>query len=118
MALDVSYSEQILGAAIFDLSGLPKDYYVSNESTDISWVQTIFQALGLQALLNSSFQLKEFHNALVQGAHFHAIIVRQSTCYVALLLRQNDVLVSEELIQWASQFDPYSLAHDIRFSIM
>ncbi|NJL42104.1 MAG: hypothetical protein HC899_39840 [Leptolyngbyaceae cyanobacterium SM1_4_3] len=52
----MSYFDRVLGAAIFDLSGLPKDYYISAESADISWVQTIFQALGLQGLLTTSFQ--------------------------------------------------------------
>lgn len=112
----MSYSDQLLGAAIFDLSGLPKDYYISTESADIIWVQTIFQALGLQVLLNSAFRLHGFRHAVIHGAHFHAIIVRQASCYVALLIRQSDALIPEELIQWAIGLEPAALATDPRFS--
>lgn len=115
-AFSVSYLDQILGAAIFDLTGLPKDYYISTETVDISWVQSIFQALGLQALLTSSFQLKDFRHAVIHGAHFHAIVIRQTECYVALLIRQNDALIPEDLIEWALTFDPVLLADDPRFS--
>lgn len=115
-AVSVSYLDQILGAAVFDLNGLPRDYYISTESADISWVQSIFQALGLQALLTSSFQLKDFRHAVIQGAYFHAIVIRQANCYAALLIRQNDALISEDLIQWALSFDPALLGNDPRFS--
>lgn len=111
----VSYSDQILGAAIFDLNGLPREYFVSTENADISWVQTIFQALGLQALLNSTFQLADFHHAIIDGAHFHALIIRRSDCHIALLIHQNDAILSEEVIQWASHFDPQTLSSDRRF---
>jgi hypothetical protein len=115
-AFSVSYLDQISGAAIFDLSGLPKEYYISADSADISWVQTIFQALGLQALLTSSFQLARFHHAVIHGGHFHAVVIRQPECYVALLIRHNDVLIPEDLIHWAIDFDPLTLANDPRFS--
>lgn len=104
-----------MGAAIFDLSGLPKEYFVPTDSSDISWVQTIFQALGLQALLTSAFQLEEFRHAIVHGAHFHAIIVRQTDCHVALLLQHNGAMLSEAAIDWAIHFNPISLAADPRF---
>ena len=112
----MSYLDRVLGAAIFDLSGLPKDYYISTESADISWVQTIFQALGLQSLLTSSFQLEGFRHAVIHGVHCHAIIVRQSNCYVALLVKQTDGLISEDLAHWANGFDPDDLADDPRFN--
>jgi hypothetical protein len=111
----VSYSDQVFGAAIFDLNGLPREYFVSAESADISWVQTIFQALGLQALLSSAFQLADFRHAIIDGAHFHAIIVRRPDCHVALLIHQNEVILSEEVIQWAINFDPTTLSSDPRF---
>jgi hypothetical protein len=44
----VSYVDFVIGAATFDLSGLPKEYFVTVEGNDISWIQTIFQGLGLQ----------------------------------------------------------------------
>jgi hypothetical protein len=112
----VDYLDRILGAAIFDLSGLPRDYFISNEGADLSWVQTIFQALGLQALLDSSFRLTGFRHALIQSAHFQAVIVRRPDCYLALLVHQNDAPVLEDLIEWATDFDYRILVDDPRFS--
>jgi hypothetical protein len=112
----MSYSDQLLGAAIFDQSGLPKKYYISVETADISWVQTIFQALGIQNLLNVSFQLEEFRYSLIHGTYFHAIIVWQKSRYLALLIQQNEGMISEDMIAWATEFDVAQLASDPRFS--
>jgi hypothetical protein len=112
----VSYFDRVLGAAIFDLSGLPKDYYISAESADISWVQTIFQALGLQGFLTASFQIDGFRHAVIHGVQCHAVIVKQPNCFVAILMQQNDAIVLEDLADWASSFDPATLASDPRFS--
>ncbi len=112
----MSYSDQILGAAVFDPSGLPKDYYIPISNADIGWIQTIFQVLGLQALLNSAFQVEGFRHAVIHGTHFHALIIRKPTCYVALLIQQSNIVISAQLIDWATQFDPASLADDPRFT--
>ncbi|NJO78757.1 MAG: hypothetical protein HC827_09630 [Cyanobacteria bacterium RM1_2_2] len=112
----MSYFDRVLGAAIFDLSGLPKDYYISAESADISWVQTIFQALGLQGLLTTSFQIDGFRHAVIHGAQCHAVIVRRTNCFVAILMRQSDAITSEDLADWANNFDLVTLASDPRFS--
>jgi hypothetical protein len=79
-------TDSIIGAAVFDLSGLPKEYFITAASKDIGWVQTIFQALGLQTLLMSSLQLEGFRYAIIHGADNQAIIVRQKDCYTAVLL--------------------------------
>lgn len=119
------YLDRVLGAAIFDLSGLPRNYYISTANTDISWIQTIFQTLGLQALLKASLQLETFRHAVIHGFHAQAVIVRQQACYVALLIdliepveqiEQANVLVSEDLIQWALNFDPAVLANNPHFN--
>lgn len=115
-ASSVSYLERILGAAIFDENGLPKQYYISVEDADISWVQTIFQTLGIQVLLNSAFQLQGFSHAVIQGTYFHAIIIWRQNRYVALLIRQTEPVISEDVIEWATEFDPTQLATDPRFS--
>jgi hypothetical protein len=61
------YASAIQGAGIFDLSGLPKEYFTTAESTDSDWVQTVFQELGLQALLLSVCQLEDFRYARIYG---------------------------------------------------
>lgn len=113
----VSYSDSIIGAAIFDLSGLPKEYFSTAESSDISWVQTIFQALGLQSLLISSLQLEGFRHAIVHGSDYRAIVVRQKNRYTALLIRQADqAIVSSDFIRWSLDFEPRTLRTHPRFS--
>lgn len=112
----MNYLDRILGAAVFDLSGLPRDYFIASESADLSWVQTIFQTLGLQALLDSSFQLSGFRHALIHSAHFQAVIVQRNDCYLALLVHQKDAPDLDDLIEWAMSFDYRVLAGDPRFS--
>jgi hypothetical protein len=113
----VSYSDSIIGAAVFDLSGLPKEYFSTAESSDVGWVQTIFQALGLQSLLISSLQLEGFRHAIVHGSDYRAIVVRQRNRYTALLVRQADhAIVSSDFIQWSLEFEPKTLRTHPRFS--
>lgn len=115
--LFVFYSDSIIGAAVFDLTGLPKEYFTTAESNDVSWVQTIFQALGLQSLLLSSLRLEGFRHAVVHGAEYRAIVVRQKTRYTALLFRQTDLKeTSEAFIHWSQGFEPKNLRVHSRFS--
>jgi len=107
-----------VGAAIFDMNGLPKEYYTTAESHNMSWVQTIFQALGLRSLLMSSLQLEGFRHATVQGTEFCAVVVKQKVHYMALLLCQQDDLLTEDFIQWIQTFEPANLKQDPRFHVV
>jgi hypothetical protein len=111
------FVEHIVGAAVFDLSGLPEDYFISTASSNVDWVQTVFQVLGLQALLLASFKLNDFQHAIIRGQGYQAIIVKQCNCYSALLL-QNQPDFSPELIKWAQAFEPARLKLDSRFSTL
>lgn len=113
--LGVSYSESVIGAAIFDLSGLPKEYFTTHESNDVSWVQTIFQALGLQSLLMSSLRLEGFRHVVVHGKGYRAIVLKQKTCYTAILVRQTNEAITGAFIKWAQEFQPSDLKSDPRF---
>lgn len=113
------YSNVVMGVAIFDLSGLPKEYFTTTENSDVSWVQTIFQALGLQSLLVSSLQLEGFRHAIVRGTGCWAIVVKQKTRYTALLLNQAELgSISEPFLQWAHNFEPSELKSNPRFSVI
>jgi hypothetical protein len=102
--------DSIMGAAIFDLSGLPKEYFTTSSNKDVSWVQTIFQALGLQTLLMSSLQLEGFRYAVIHGADNQAIIVRQKNCYTAVLLAQSSQPGNQSnLIKQIQDLEPASL---------
>lgn len=112
----VSYFESVIGAAIFDLSGLPKEYFTAVENRDINWVQTIFQALGLQSLLTSSLRLEGFQYVVVHSKEYRAIVLKQKNYYVAILVRQTNEAISETFIRWSQEFDPRDLKSDPRFS--
>ena len=113
----VSYSDYIVGAAVFDLSGLPKEYFTTGESNDMSWVQSIFQALGLQSLLSSSLRLEGFRHAVIGGTDYHAVVVRQPARYVALLLRSDEMgTIPDGFMEWSFDFDPSVLRIHPNFS--
>ncbi|WP_416674219.1 hypothetical protein [Egbenema bharatensis] len=114
----MTYSNHIIGAAIFDLNGLPKEYFTTNESSDVNWVQTIFQALGLQSLLLSSLQLEGFRYVVVHGRECRAIVIKQKSCYTAILFRQVSEVASEMFVKWAQEFEPASLRSDSRFKVI
>lgn len=115
----MSHSDFIIGAAIFDLSGLPKEYFTTSKSSDVSWVQTIFQALGLQSLLMSSLRLEGFHHAVIHGAEYQAVVVRQKIRYTALLICSTESsAVTDSLISWSQEFEPTILRSHPRFSTM
>lgn len=111
------YIDHILGAAIFDLNGLPKEYFTTAEETSMNWVQTIFQALGLRSLLMAFLQLEGFHHAAVQGEGYCAIVVKQKNLYIALLLRQDNEEISDQLVKWVQTFQPEILRNHPRFYI-
>jgi len=114
----MSYIDSILGAAIFDLNGLPKKYFTTAESTSMSWVQAIFQALGLQSLLISSLQLEGFNHATIRGKDYCAVVVKQRTSYVALLLVEPfREPPDHQFIQWARTLNPNDLSQHPRFEV-
>ncbi|MDA0212630.1 MULTISPECIES: hypothetical protein [Desertifilum] len=102
-----SYTDFVVGAAIFDLNGLPREYLIAEEINNMSWVQTIFQALGLRSLLMSSLQLEGFHHATIHSKGYSAVIVKQKSQYTALLVRVKERnLMTEAFVNWAQNFDP------------
>ena len=110
------YASAIQGAGIFDLSGLPKEYFTMPESTDSDWVQTVFQELGLQALLLSVCQLEDFRYARIYGKEHRAIVVRQAGTYIALLLdRAVSEAASPAFVQWLRELDPPRLKAHTQF---
>lgn len=114
----MSYSDYVVGAAVFDLNGLPKEYFTTSDSANMSWVQTIFQALGLRSLLMSSLQLEGFHHATIRGAEYCAIVVKQRAHYTALLVRQQDESVPDSFIHWVQNFQLSELRQNSRFRLV
>ena len=105
-----TYLESVVGAAVFDLSGLPREYLITDEVDNVGWVQTVFQALGLRSLLMSSLQLDTFHYASTCADGYRAIVIKQKEQYIALLLKpENFYCVTQDLIAWAQSFNPDEL---------
>jgi hypothetical protein len=114
-----SYEAYMLGAATFDPSGLPKEYFtLADGDKNISWVQTIFQALGLRSLLTSSLKLDNFQHAIVRDRSFTAIIVKQPHSYLALLISSEGEFVKTDLINWARSLKVSDLNQNPRFRIL
>lgn len=112
----LSYADHIIGAAIFDLNGLPREYFATEDNNNMSWVQTIFQALGLRSLLMASLQLEGFHHVAIYGDEHCAIIVKQRVHYTALLLNHNDFdATNDRFIQWVHTFQLSDLHNNPRF---
>lgn len=112
------YANWIVGAAIFDLNGLPREYFTTGESSNMTWVQTIFQALGLRSLLMSSLQLEGFHHAVIHGAGCFAIVVKQQARYTALLVRHSEAIaINEAFVNWVQDFEPNVLRQNARFHV-
>ena len=112
-----TYVDTIIGAAIFDLSGLPKDYFTTNESKDIRWDKTIFQALGLRSLNMASLQDDGFRHAVIHGTGYCAVVMKQRAQYTAFLIHRDDFSqLSDSLMQWIQEFEPGVLISNPRFN--
>lgn len=111
------FAERLLGAAVFDFNGLPREYFVNREEKeDVRWVQVIFQALGLQSLLASSLQLEGFRHVVIDSSDCFAVVVRHKSGYISLLLqREGTNPLSRSVIQWAHELEPHLLREDPRF---
>lgn len=112
-----SLENAILGVAIFDLNGLPREYFVTPENPGISWVQTVFQALGLKSLLTSSLQISGFRYIMVHAQHQSAVVIRQHNHYIALLIQADKAPteVSPAFVRWVQQFESTHLRNSERF---
>ncbi|HEY9879270.1 MAG TPA: hypothetical protein V6D29_12505 [Leptolyngbyaceae cyanobacterium] len=111
--------DDILGVAIFDLNGLPREYFVTPENDSTNWVQIVFQSLGLKSLLMSSLKLESFQHISIYLNQQTAIVVRTKNAYVALLLKGKrhfpTTEVAERFSQWVRHFEQHTLRQNPRF---
>lgn len=109
----VGYSNPVMGVAVFDLDGSPKEYLtVGERQCTIGGVNVTFQALKLLSLLSSSFALTGFDHTIVHGEEYCTVLVKRKDCYLALLIRQTDPkLITNTFIQWVKGFQINQLLH-------
>ncbi|ELS30740.1 MULTISPECIES: hypothetical protein [Pseudanabaena] len=113
------FEAHILGAATFDLSGLPKEYYtLVDGSKSIIWVQPIFQALGLKSLLVASLPIENFTYAVIHGKEYTAIVIRQQGSYLALLFDPADEILDAKFLNWVHSFDATFLKNNPKFQVI
>lgn len=111
----------ILGVAIFDLTGLPREYFVTEENPTTGWVQIVFQALGLRSLLSSSLELDGFHQITINLEETTAIVVRRRQDYIALQFKGrllvNNPADSERLMNQIGGLNPDKLRQHPHFKV-
>ena len=109
----------ILGVALFDLSGLPREYFVTNENPTTGWVQIVFQSLGLRSLLSSSLELEGFHRITINLEATTAMVVRRKQDYIALQFKGKLALHSpadeERLLNLIAALNPEKLRQHPHF---
>ena len=111
--------ENIIGVAIFDFSGLPREYFITADNESTSWVQLVFQSLGLKSLLMSSLKLEGFSHICIELDQQTAFVVRTKEEYVALLTRKPLVFAtaqeSDRFSHWVRHFERLLLREHSRF---
>ncbi len=116
---ETKFEAYALGAATFDLSGLPKEYYtLVDGSKSIIWVQPIFQALGLKSLLTASLPVENFTHAVIHGNEYTAVVIKQQRNYLALLIDPQVGTVDDQFLNWALYFDAASLKNNPKFQVI
>ena len=116
---ETKFETYALGAATFDLSGLPKEYYtLVDGSKSIIWVQPIFQALGLKSLLTASLPVENFTHAVINGNEYTAVVIKQQRNYLALLIDPQARIIDDQFLYWALYFDATSLKKNPKFQVI
>ncbi|MDX1978521.1 MAG: hypothetical protein SFT94_12685 [Pseudanabaenaceae cyanobacterium bins.68] len=118
--LDAKFAQIVLGAATFDLSGLPREYFVPRTGNhQITWVQTIFQVLGIRSLLASSVKLEGFSHAILRGEQYSALVVKQPNGYFAILTAPDaPALGDTAMIAWTKQLNANQFKKNPQFQVV
>ncbi|ESA33531.1 hypothetical protein N836_01825 [Leptolyngbya sp. Heron Island J] len=101
--------EQILGLAVFDAVGLPRDYFITSQHEDIDWVKLVFQSLGLQQLMVSTMGLPDLNHAMIRTKVGNIVIICCESQYIALLLKralpQEQPQIDNTWVDWVCEIE-------------
>ena len=79
----------IVAVATFNPQGLPIEYRLMDEDSDLAWVQAAFQTISLQLLLHDCLGLEGFSRAVVRGHHLRITIVGRKFGFKAMIFRSS-----------------------------
>ncbi|MEO0539791.1 MAG: hypothetical protein AAFZ80_02880 [Cyanobacteria bacterium P01_A01_bin.105] len=103
----------IIGMAIFDLNGLPQEYFITPSNRDTAWVQLVFQSLGLQALAADALGLGDLRHTVVQTREGDAVVIRTPERFLALFVKRSRPQAMPRLepdwVEWVCQFEANEL---------
>ncbi|EKV02864.1 hypothetical protein Lepto7375DRAFT_5132 [Leptolyngbya sp. PCC 7375] len=101
--------DQILGLAVFDATGLPRDYFITPQHEDTEWVQLVFQSLGLQQLIASTMELPTFSHAMIRTKVGNIVLICCDRSYIAVLIKralpQERPQIEEAWVDWIQDFE-------------
>ena len=86
---DEGNTSYIVAVATFDSQGVPKEYQLMDENSDLVWVQAAFQTISLQLLLRECLGLSGFSRAVVRGPHMRIAIVKRNFGFKAMVFRSS-----------------------------
>ncbi|MBE9065592.1 hypothetical protein IQ260_02890 [Leptolyngbya cf. ectocarpi LEGE 11479] len=121
-SVNLPNTEQILGLAIFDARGLPRDYFITLEHDDTEWIQLVFQALGLQQLLTSEMELPKLDNVVIRTKVGNIVVIRAEQGYIALLIKrllpQERPHIDRHWVDWILNFEATVVRTNPNFKVV
>ena len=101
--------DQILGLAVFDPMGLPRDYFITPQHKDTEWIQLVFQSLGLRHLIASALDLPGEGHIIIRTKIGNIVVVGYELGYIALLLKrslpQERPQIDKYWVDWVCDFE-------------
>lgn len=104
--LSSDYLTYVIGAVVFDLNRLPQAHFTTSQNDQSEWIQTAFQGLCLESLLQCSLQLKGLRYVIAHTSNYMIVVLQQPHRYVGLLLRSHTPhTLLGQILQWAEATD-------------
>lgn len=114
--------EQILGLAVFDSTGLPRDYFITAQHDDMEWIQLVFQLLGLQQLIASTMELPEANHAVIRTKVGNIVVICCAQGFIALLIKrvlpQEYPQIDKAWFEWACEFEAQVVRNHPNFRVV
>lgn len=112
--------DQILGIAVFDPQGLPRQYFVTTaKHQDDDWIRLAFQALGLKQLLMDEMELPQLDHVMMRTKTGNLVILPYAQGFIALHIKralpQEQPNIDNHWTPWACNLIETVIKQDSRF---